>query len=119
MPGATAGVPHARTAAIATPGLPLRPSDVRARRYTRSQLIEVNAHSLFSKWFSESGKLVSKLFATIVELLEEPECLVFVLIDEVESLSSARKVRSMCLAELATRGRSARCLSSWAASPWA
>jgi pachytene checkpoint protein 2 len=58
----------------------------------RSQLIEVNAHSLFSKWFSESGKLVSKLFATITELLEEPGCLVFVLIDEVESLSSARKV---------------------------
>ncbi|KAG5571309.1 hypothetical protein H5410_061075, partial [Solanum commersonii] len=26
-------------------------------RYPRSQLVEVNAHSLFSKWFSESGKL--------------------------------------------------------------
>lgn len=29
------------------------------------QLVEVNAHSLFSKWFSESGKLVNKLFDTI------------------------------------------------------
>jgi DNA polymerase III delta prime subunit len=28
-------------------------------------LIEVNAHSLFSKWFSESGKLVARLFAKI------------------------------------------------------
>ena len=27
-------------------------------RYSMCQLIEVNAHSLFSKWFSESGKLV-------------------------------------------------------------
>lgn len=25
----------------------------------------MNAHSLFSKWFSESGKLVSRLFAKI------------------------------------------------------
>eukprot|EP00775_Hariotina_reticulata_P010268 gene10268-10427_t len=60
-------------------------------RYTSSQLVEVNAHSLFSKWFSESGKLVSKLFASITELLEEPQALVFVLIDEVESLTAARK----------------------------
>lgn len=61
-------------------------------RYTSSQLVEVNAHSLFSKWFSESGKLVSKLFAAITELVEEPQSLVFVLIDEVESLTAARKV---------------------------
>ena len=33
------------------------------------QLVEVNAHSLFSKWFSESGKLVSRLFAKINELV--------------------------------------------------
>lgn len=62
-------------------------------RYTSSQLVEVNAHSLFSKWFSESGKLVSKLFQAITELVEEPQALVFVLIDEVESLTAARKVR--------------------------
>ena len=54
--------------------------------------MEVNAHSLFSKWFSESGKLVSKLFAKITELVEDENCLVFVLIDEVESLTAARKV---------------------------
>ena len=34
-------------------------------RYSQGVLIEVNAHSLFSKWFSESGKLVSRLFAKI------------------------------------------------------
>lgn len=70
-----------------------RPALPCVHRYTSSQLVEVNAHSLFSKWFSESGKLVSKLFGAITELVEEPQALVFVLIDEVESLTAARKVR--------------------------
>jgi len=73
-------------------GLLVFPAACCPLRYTSSQLVEVNAHSLFSKWFSESGKLVSKLFASITELLEEPQALVFVLIDEVESLTAARKV---------------------------
>ncbi|KAK9926803.1 hypothetical protein M0R45_024014 [Rubus argutus] len=60
-------------------------------RYPQSQLVEVNAHSLFSKWFSESGKLVAKLFQKIQEMVEEETNLVFVLIDEVESLAAARK----------------------------
>ena len=47
------------------------------------QLIEINAHSLFSKWFSESGKLVMKLFDQIQELVEDPDTLVCVMIDEV------------------------------------
>ncbi len=38
-------------------------------RYAMGSLVEVNAHSLFSKWFSESGKLVSRLFAKIGELV--------------------------------------------------
>lgn len=49
-------------------------------RYLQSQLVEVNAHSLFSKWFSESGKLVAKLFQRIQEMVEEESNLVFVLI---------------------------------------
>ena len=60
-------------------------------RFATAQLVEVNAHSLFSRWFSESGKLVGKLFAKINELVEEPDALVCVLVDEVESLSAARK----------------------------
>ena len=65
-----------------------------ARRYASAQLVEVNAHSLFSKWFSESGKLVGRLFAKIGELVEDPDTLVCVLIDEVESLSAARRASS-------------------------
>ncbi|KAJ6977555.1 pachytene checkpoint protein 2 [Populus alba x Populus x berolinensis] len=52
-------------------------------RYPQCQLIEVNAHSLFSKWFSESGKLVAKLFQKIQEMIEEENNLVFVLIGEI------------------------------------
>ncbi|XP_066179498.1 pachytene checkpoint protein 2 homolog [Sylvia atricapilla] len=59
-------------------------------RYRYGQLIEINSHSLFSKWFSESGKLVTKMFQKIQELVEDKDALVFVLIDEVESLTAAR-----------------------------
>nr|XP_054771206.1 pachytene checkpoint protein 2 homolog [Lytechinus pictus] len=60
-------------------------------RYKYGQLIEINSHSLFSRWFSESGKLVMKMFAKIQELVADSDSLVCILIDEVESLTSARK----------------------------
>jgi SpoVK/Ycf46/Vps4 family AAA+-type ATPase len=59
-------------------------------RYRGGHLLEINAHSLFSKWFSESGKLVMKLFAFIQELVADGDSLICVLIDEVESLTAAR-----------------------------
>ena len=43
-----------------------------------------------SKWFSESGKLVQRLFTNVLELVEDQSCFVVVLIDEVESLTAAR-----------------------------
>ncbi|CAL2031385.1 unnamed protein product [Caenorhabditis brenneri] len=63
-------------------------------RYSRSVMMEINSHSLFSKWFSESGKLVQKMFDQIDELAEESKCMVFVLIDEVESLGMCRESSS-------------------------
>ncbi|KAH8581566.1 Pch2p like AAA ATpase [Cryptosporidium sp. chipmunk genotype I] len=60
-------------------------------RYKNIYLIEISAHSLFSKWFSESGKTVVKLFSKIKSLLEEPESFVNIVIDEIESISTARK----------------------------
>ena len=48
----------------------------------------VNAHALFSKWFSESGKTVQRLFTAVQELAEEQP--VYLLIDEVESLAASR-----------------------------
>jgi len=60
------------------------------RSYNNTTLLEINSHSLFSKWFSESGKLVSKLFSYIYELTDDQDSLVCILIDEVESLAAAR-----------------------------
>lgn len=42
-----------------------------SHRFASAQLIEINAHSLFSRWFSESGKLVTRLFAHITEMVDE------------------------------------------------
>jgi pachytene checkpoint protein 2 len=57
-------------------------------------LIEINAHSLFSKWFSESGKLVMKMFEHVREIAEDADCFVCILIDEVESLTASRSAAS-------------------------
>lgn len=67
--------------------LAIRMADV----YRNAVIVEVQSHSLFSKWFSESGKLVARLFDHIQELAEDRGTLVCILIDEVESLTSARQ----------------------------
>ncbi|KAG7364357.1 ATPase central domain containing protein [Nitzschia inconspicua] len=60
-------------------------------RFPRTTLLEIHSHSLFSKWFSTSGKLVSALFQMIRDMVEDdPSSLVCVLIDEVESLAASR-----------------------------
>nr|CAD2183832.1 unnamed protein product [Meloidogyne enterolobii] len=59
--------------------------------FNQTLFVEVNSHSLFSKWFSESGKLIQKLFSKIEELAERTDRLIFVLIDEVESLTIGRE----------------------------
>jgi hypothetical protein len=48
--------------------------------YESGFLLEVNSHSLFSKWFSESGKLVMKLFDHINEIADDPQSFVCILI---------------------------------------
>eukprot|EP01029_Cantina_marsupialis_P017478 TRINITY_DN3926_c0_g1_i1.p1 TRINITY_DN3926_c0_g1~~TRINITY_DN3926_c0_g1_i1.p1 ORF type:complete len:451 (-),score=98.89 TRINITY_DN3926_c0_g1_i1:50-1402(-) len=59
-------------------------------RFDNAFLLEINAHSLFSKWFSESGKLVMQLFSQIQNMIAEEDAFICVLIDEVESLTAAR-----------------------------
>ncbi|XP_017764304.1 PREDICTED: pachytene checkpoint protein 2 homolog [Eufriesea mexicana] len=61
------------------------------KRFSHSEFVEINSHSLFSKWFSESGKLVMKLFSEIKSLVENSDALVCILIDEVESVAHTRK----------------------------
>jgi hypothetical protein len=45
-------------------------------RFKHSQMLEINSHSLFSKWFSESGKLIQRLFQRIQEAVEEEDTMV-------------------------------------------
>ncbi|OCF41656.1 hypothetical protein I317_04567 [Kwoniella heveanensis CBS 569] len=60
------------------------------KSYSQGKLIEINSHSLFSKWFSESGKLVQRLFETVTKEVDDESQFVVVMIDEVESLTAAR-----------------------------
>ncbi|GAB0089798.1 pachytene checkpoint protein 2 homolog [Sergentomyia squamirostris] len=60
------------------------------KKYNFIHLIEINSHSLFSKWFSESGKLVQKLFNQLRDLAECSSSMVCILIDEIESIAFTR-----------------------------
>ncbi|GAB6024453.1 hypothetical protein CHUAL_009612 [Chamberlinius hualienensis] len=53
----------------------------------KTSLCQVNSHSLFSKWFSEGGKLVMQMFNSEREIISDDSCFIILLIDEVESLS--------------------------------
>ena len=55
-------------------------------KFTHCQLVEINSHSLFSKWFSESGKLVQKMFDRVRDLAADRNALICILIDEVSFL---------------------------------
>jgi hypothetical protein len=60
-------------------------------RFPRANLLEIHSHSLFSKWFSTSGKLIHRVFELIRDMVQDdPSCLVCVLIDEIESLAASR-----------------------------
>lgn len=62
--------------------------------YQSGRLIEINSHSLFSKWFSESGKLVQRLFSQVNEMVDDEECFVVVLIGASSSFSPLRLLAS-------------------------
>ncbi|KAL8817431.1 MAG: hypothetical protein Q9223_003731 [Gallowayella weberi] len=60
--------------------------------YATFQMIEIDAAALFSKFFGESSKLVSRIFDTIECMLkQQPKVFVCVLLDEIESLAGARQ----------------------------
>lgn len=71
---------HPSSTSSHPPFLSLSPPPPHPSRYESSRLLEINSHSLFSKWFSESGKLVQKLFQMIGELVEDEGCFLVVLI---------------------------------------
>lgn len=55
-------------------------------------LLELSAHNVFSRWFSESSKHVTQVFEQVQHIASsDPSQLVCVLIDEIESLAHARR----------------------------
>jgi pachytene checkpoint protein 2 len=110
LPSSSAKALHTAVAPVRT-HVALTISPLIVHSYPHSRLLEINSHSLFSRWFSESGKLVQKLFGIVMELVEDEDTFVVVLIgnllvlhsgyldicltdltltDEVESLTAAR-----------------------------
>ncbi|XP_057719890.1 pachytene checkpoint protein 2 homolog [Arachis stenosperma] len=65
-------------------------------RFPQCQLIEVNAHSLLSKWFSENGKLVAKLFQKIQEMV------VNALLTQIDKLKSSPNVIILTTSNITT-----------------
>ncbi|KAJ3303699.1 Pachytene checkpoint protein 2 [Kappamyces sp. JEL0829] len=61
------------------------------KRYKRGILVEIHSHSIFSKFFAESAKMLLKMFQELHLLLDDADCFVCLLMDEVESLTAARK----------------------------
>lgn len=70
-----------------------------ADRYTGIAFVDINSHTLFSKWFSESGKLVQRLFDLLKTYVDVEDQFVVLLIDEVESLVRCRQASSSSGAE--------------------
>ncbi|KAK5002214.1 hypothetical protein LTR28_011703 [Elasticomyces elasticus] len=62
-----------------------------SRHYTSGKLVVINSHALLIKWFSESGKLVGKMFEDIQAIANEETSFICVLIDEVESIAGSRE----------------------------
>lgn len=58
----------------------------------QTKLIDIDAATLFSKFFGESSKLVSRMFVKIEKMLdEEPNIFLCVMVDEIESLAGRRQ----------------------------
>ncbi|KAI4850179.1 AAA-domain-containing protein, partial [Aureobasidium sp. EXF-8845] len=56
------------------------------------KLFEINTQDLLSKFYSESGKLVSEMFDKVLKMAHDDKELVCVLIDEIESIATSRQV---------------------------
>ncbi|KAI4855448.1 AAA-domain-containing protein, partial [Aureobasidium sp. EXF-8846] len=62
------------------------------RLFRGGKLFEINTQDLLSKFYSESGKLVSEMFDKVLKMAHDDKELVCVLIDEIESIATSRQV---------------------------
>ncbi|THW96683.1 AAA-domain-containing protein [Aureobasidium pullulans] len=61
------------------------------RTFRSGKLFEINTQDLLSKFYSESGKLVSDMFDKILRIAQDEKELICVLIDEIESIAASRQ----------------------------
>ncbi|KAK0334819.1 hypothetical protein LTR91_024996 [Friedmanniomyces endolithicus] len=59
--------------------------------FPRATLIELNTSSMLSKYFGESGKLISATFERIYAAAQDPGALICVVMDEVETIAGSRE----------------------------
>ncbi|KAI5272017.1 hypothetical protein E4T47_04688 [Aureobasidium subglaciale] len=62
-----------------------------SRTFRGGRLFEINTQDLLSKFYSESGKLVSEMFDKILNMANDSKELICVLIDEIESIAASRQ----------------------------
>jgi hypothetical protein len=59
-----------------------------------TKFIQVNAHALFSRYFGETAKQIGYIFKIILCMAADDSQLLVVMVDEVESVASSRKLAS-------------------------
>lgn len=59
--------------------------------FPKATLVEVNANSMLSKYFGESGKLIEATFEKVESVAKDSSRFVVVVIDEVETIASSRQ----------------------------
>lgn len=59
-------------------------------QFTDAVLVEINTNAMLSKYFSESGKLISITFEHIRSMAEDHSKLVLAVMDEVETIAGSR-----------------------------
>ncbi|KAF2683495.1 P-loop containing nucleoside triphosphate hydrolase protein [Lentithecium fluviatile CBS 122367] len=59
--------------------------------FDNTQLLHVDAHKLFSRYFGQSAKNVGKLFDEVLRIAADENQLVIMIFDEVETLASSRE----------------------------
>ncbi|KAI4724653.1 AAA-domain-containing protein [Aureobasidium sp. EXF-10728] len=62
-----------------------------SRTFRGGKLFEINTQDLLSKFYSESGKLVSEMFEKVLKMADDDKTLICVLIDEIESIAASRQ----------------------------
>ncbi|KAG9692630.1 AAA-domain-containing protein, partial [Aureobasidium melanogenum] len=62
-----------------------------SRTFRGGKLFEINTQDLLSKFYSESGKLISEMFDKVLRMAHDGNELVCVLIDEIESIAMSRQ----------------------------